>query len=147
MPIAQALSGREANPLDDRSVIQRVPDDVVFASQETGDDTEIDLESRREDNCILLTSEGSQLLLQREMSIQRTVEEATPSTARTVFLRSRNSSRFDFGVIGQPEIRVRSKHQDLTAIDDNLSILVAFYLSEVGINPSSLSLLWLGEGG
>ena len=49
-------------------------------------------------------------------------------------------------MVRQSEVRVRPEHEDLTAIDDDLGILVAFYLSEVGINPCSLSLLGLGKG-
>ena len=146
MLVAEALSGREADTLDDRSVIECIPDDIVFTAEEAGDDPEVDLEARGEDDGIFLADEGRQLLFQLEVRIEGTVEEAAPCTSRTILLRSGDSSSLDLGVVRQSEVRVRPEHEDLTAIDDDLGILVAFYLSEVGINPCSLSLLGLGKG-
>lgn len=144
--VAEALSGREADTLDDRSVIECIPDDIVFTAKEAGDDPEVDLEARGEDDGIFLADEGSQLLFQLEVRIEGPVEEAAPCTSRTILLRSGDSSSLDLGMVRQSEVRVRPEHEDLTAIDDDLGILVAFYLSEVGINPCSLSLLGLGKG-
>ena len=106
MLIAQTLGRRETDPFDNRSVVQRIPDDVVFTPQEAGDDTEVDLEARGEDDCIFLTREGSQLFLECEVRVERTIEESTPSAARTIFLCRSDSCSLDLGVIRQPEVRV-----------------------------------------
>ena len=78
-------------------MIECIPDDIVFTAEEAGDDPEVDLEARGEDDGIFLTDEGSQLLFQLEVRIEGTVEEAATCTSRTILLRSGDSSCLDLG--------------------------------------------------
>ena len=96
MLVAEALSGREADTLDDRSVIECIPDDIVFTAKEAGDDPEIDLEARGEDDGIFLADELGQPFFQFEVNIECAVEEPGAGTARTVLLCSFDSCLLDF---------------------------------------------------
>ena len=78
------------------------------------------------------------------MAVESPVEEAAPGTACAVFLDGSDSGSLDFGVVCKSEVGVGSEHQDWLTIDDDLSILIALDLTEVGIDPCGLSLLGLG---
>ena len=92
----------------DRGVVLAVVQDIIVLTADGGDDSEVGLETRRNGHTLLVTRELSDLFLELQVQVQRSVQETATAHTRTVFV-ERSVTGFDNClVLREAEVVVRT---------------------------------------
>ena len=135
------LAEAEAGAVQDRCVIGAVDDDHVVAADHGGDGALVDQEAGGEDQGGLLADEPRQLLLELDVDVEGSVQEAGAGAAGAVFVDGGLGGLLDLRVVGQAQVVVAPEHDHFLAVDAHGVFLRGLDDPEVGIYPRCLEFL------
>src|SRR5208337_4112182 len=111
--------------------------DIILPDQRRYD-TQIHLKAGREHERRISLHKARKLLLQFYMDVQSTVKKTGTRASRTVLLYRLYRGLFDFRVICEPQVIIRSHHDHFPAVHHDFGVLGAFYDPEKWINSHFL---------
>ena len=117
-------------------MILAVHDDVVMHPDDGADDAKIRLEARGEGDGGVLVQEVRKLLLQLEMQLERSVEEAGAGAAGAKLLIGPDTRLDDLRAGREAQIVVGAEHDAALALHHDLDILPGFERMEIRVKPA-----------
>ena len=146
MTIFLSVGDGNESAFHDAGVNALIIEQVVAAAADIGDDAAVGQETCREEHDAVLAKEGSQLVLQLNVDVKRTVEERRTGTSGSVLVDGALGGLLQTRVVGKAKIGVAAEHQDRVVIasDIDLGVLWAANGCEVRINTQGSHLLGIG---
>ena len=134
MAIAQYFRETQTAGIVDRSMVLAVIEDIVVLAADSGDDSEVGLEARRNGHTLFVPREFRQLFLQLQVQVQGTVQETAAGDACTVFVQRLMTGFDNRLVLCETEVVIRTQHDDTVVLHLHHRGLTALQLVEVRID-------------
>ena len=122
-------------------MVQPVFEYCIPLASERLDQAEVCHVPGREQQCAWIAAEFSEFLFKRMVGARVAIDQVCSTAARAVLFDAFNKGRFDIRVIGQAEVVVAAKTDDLFAVDDHLRLLRPVTDTAFTIEMVSFSLL------
>ena len=113
MVVDEALGLAQADAVDDRGVVEGVGDDGVLGAQEALEEAAVGVEAGGIEDGVLHLEKSGDLLLQLQVQVLRSADEADRGQAEAVLVKGLAGGFQDLGVVGQAEVVVGAKIQDV----------------------------------
>ena len=104
-------------------MVQPVFEYGIPLASERLDQAEVSHVPGREQQCAWIAAEFSEFVFKRMVGARVAIDQVCSAAARAVAFYTFDKCSFNFGMIGQAEIVVAAKADDLFAIDDHLGLL------------------------
>ena len=140
----QHVAVGEPAAVDDAGVVEGVEEDVAAVESQAGNHAQVDLEARAVGHGLLLAHQAGQLLLQRQVDVERPVEETGTGAAGAVFADGLDGRFLETGVVGESQVGVRAEHQDVLAGHPDDRVLPRFDGTVIWIDTHGLHLVRQG---
>ena len=135
MPEFQLLGKTETHAVENRSVVHRIEQGHVTATEEAGKNADVDPIARRKNQRRLAMHELGKPLLEMDVDIESAIQQARAGASRAVFFRRAYRGLFDLGMAGETEVVHRPQHDDLLAGHRHHRILGRLDLSIEEVMP------------
>ena len=138
-----AAEGKPA-AVDDAGVVERIEEDVTVAEAQAGDDAQVHLETGAVGHGFLLADQFGEFIFKGQVDVERSVEETRAGAAGPVFADGLDGGLFETGVVGQSQIRIRTKHQHILPAHFHHRILPGFNGTVIGIDAKGFDFVSQG---
>ena len=132
--VTQYLSVTQTASIVDRGVVLAVIEDIIILTADSGDDSEVRLETGRDGHRLLVTRERCYLALQLKVQIERTVQETTTAHTCTVFIQRRMSGCNNCLVLREAEVVIGTQHNHTVVLHLHYRCLTALQLVEIRVD-------------
>jgi hypothetical protein len=113
--VAVAPGLAEADPVDDRGVVELVADDGVLLAEERLEDAPVGVEAGGVEDRVVGPEEGAQARLELLVDLLRPADEPHRGEPVAPAVERRVRRADDLGVVGEPEVVVRAEIEDAGA--------------------------------
>jgi len=143
--VSEALGLTEPDAIDQRGMVQSIGDNRVLSLEQALEDTAVSIETGGIEDRILKAQKGCDLALQGAVLVLGSTDEADAGHTQTVAIETFVGSLYQVGVVGQAQIAVGAKIQDLAgtvrSLDRDLGALSGQDLAFALIETLSIDLL------
>ena len=122
-------------------MVQAVFEYGIPLASERLDQAEVSHVPGREQQCAWIAAEFSEFVFERMVGTRVTIDQVCSTAARAVLFDAFNKGRFHIRVVGEAQVVVAAKADDLFAVDDHLGLLRPVTDTAFTVEMVSFSLL------
>ena len=134
MAVTKHLRITETTSVIDRRVVLAVIQDIIVLAADSGDNSQVCLESRRNGHTLLVACKFCDLFLQLQVQVERAVQETATAHAGSVFVERCVTGLNNGLVLCETEVVITAQHDHAVVLHLHHRGLTAFQLVEIRID-------------